>query len=259
MMCSHYYREKVSLRIDTENCNLKFELFDGYDWASTRHVIEVERKAMRRQLQRIRQVLATGQEAPQDVSELSGFAFNSVHLGLPEDTEFSSAAELASAIDISLKNLDNALEGQTEGWQELDDNRPPTATTVERKAGRSLNRASRAGIEFKLLGIHLQYLKPLFPNSSGFDSSLDLSVESLEILDNLPSSTWKTFLKTRPAERSAHRPLKTEPGASRCQIRWFGSSGNASSEASFKASFTVESTALIPLTLILYDSCIFCP
>jgi hypothetical protein len=191
---------------------------------------------MRRQLQRIRQVLAAGQDAPQDFSELSGFAFNSVHLGLPEDAEFSSPAELASAIDVSLKDMDDELEGQAEGWQELDGNRSPTAM-VERKAGKNLKRAARAGIEFKLLGIQLQYVKPLFPNVAGFDASLDLSVEVLEILDNLPSSTWKTFLRTRPAERSSHRPLKSEPGASRCQIRWFGSSQNASSEASFKASF----------------------
>jgi len=231
-----FRRHKCALRIEARNCNLKFELFEGYDWASTIRAIETERKAVRRQLQRIRQVLATGQEPPDDFSGLSSLVFNSIHLGLPEDTAYASPAELATAIESSLEEMGDDLE--TDGWQELDDHHVH-ANTNHKTAAKPLIRSNRVGIEAKMLGIQLQYLRPLSPNMSGFDASLDLSVETLEILDNLPSSTWKTFLKTRPAERPNRRSLRSEPSASRCQIRWFGSGQNESSESSLRVSMSI--------------------
>lgn len=235
-MRAEYSRsQRYALRIEAENCNVKFELFDGYDWETTRRDIEVERKAMRRHLLRIRQLLAAGQVPPKDFSQLSGFAFNSVHLGLPEEAEYASPAELASAIDLSLESLGNDMESESETWQEFEGDRP-TAQGAALRPAKSLKRSQNAGIEFKLLGIQMQYIKPLFANISGYDASLDLSVETLEILDHLPTSTWKTFLRTKPVERPGHKASKHEPSASRCQIRWYDSSQNEGSEASFKVS-----------------------
>jgi autophagy-related protein 2 len=211
---------------------MKLDLYDGYDWETTRRGIEDKRRDMRLKLQSIRELLASGQQPLDELDSLSSFAFNSIYLGLPEDIDYMSPAELADAIDRELNNTKDVPND--EAWQTCVPEANPSNHNSSTHARRHLVRKAQAGIEIRFVGIDLDYRVPLFPRSADLDASLDLVVGTIEVLDHLPTSTWKTFLRTRPAERSTQKSRPNEPGLSRCQIKWFPTSPSIGSEARLK-------------------------
>ena len=218
--------------VTAKGCNLKIDLYDGYDWESTRAHIESKRKEMREKLRSLRELLASGQQPLEGLAGFSDFAFNSIHLGLPEHANYSSPGELAEAIDMELAPDKDSQEGFDDAWQTLEPKAPSTGPLKQATEG--LRRHLRAGMEFRFIGVDINYSVPMVPRAANLDGSIEFAVATIEIIDHLPTSTWKTFLKTRPAERFAKRPRQSDPGLSRCQIKWYPSPQALGSEAIMK-------------------------
>lgn len=188
-------------RVQLQNCSVSIFLHDGYDWQKTRKAIEDEIKAMRRRLEKIRQLLASGQKADASVDMTSSVLFNSVYIGF-EGRDDMDPSQLMAAIDEELMDLD--AESDASSWQTFPDPGPgphPPAHTSSRKVrlrGKRLSRSKRGQIEFSLSGLRadLDIFAPTDPTAS----RLDLTAQSLEILDHIKTSTWKKFLTEMKAD-----------------------------------------------------------
>jgi autophagy-related protein 2 len=191
---------------------VSIHLHEGYDWQKTRKVIREESKAVRRRLQRIRQLVANGQMPDENVDEVSTTLFSSVHLGLPSGAGELSPKELLAAIDDELD--DPETSSQANSWETLPDRPrarptsssppPPHAAQVRPRRPR-LDRSSGPAIEFNLRGVEVQFDK--FGPADEVGSRLDVRGETCEIIDDIKSSTWRKFLsELRLSEGGLLRP-----------------------------------------------------
>ena len=185
-------------RIRLHKCSIGIFLHDGYDWQRTRRVIEDEIKAVRRRLERIRQLLAAGQKADESIEIARSVLFNSVYIGLDQSRENLDSAALLAAIDEELDDL-GAETASGSSWQTAF---PPTgerpAAKKTRLKGRRLTRSKRPQIEISLTGIQgdLDVYGPDDPTAS----RIHFRAKNLEILDHIKSSTWKKFLTEMKAD-----------------------------------------------------------
>jgi autophagy-related protein 2 len=206
------------LRIRLHDTSLNILLYDGYDWVKTRKAIEDEIKTVRRKLERIRQLLASGQQADESIEQTRSVLFNSVYIGLDESKSgpiglgMSMAlgragemnnADLLAAIDEELDEMGNDTASQS-SWQTDFPNaqRPPnptrssTSTVAGKKGtrlrGKRLTRSKKPQIEISLQDIRTSV--DLYDAEDPTASRLHAQVKSLEILDHIKTSTWKKFL-----------------------------------------------------------------
>jgi autophagy-related protein 2 len=123
--------------------------------------------------------------------------FNSVYIGLDQNQDgLDDPAALLAAIDDELE------EGQTEmntqsSWQTLPGG--PVSGGGERKKtsssrlnGKRLTRSKKAQIEINLSGIKADY--DIYEPTHDIASRIHTTIQSLEILDHIKTSTWKKFL-----------------------------------------------------------------
>ncbi|GAA5872746.1 hypothetical protein JCM3774_005049 [Rhodotorula dairenensis] len=217
------------LRARVKNANVTIRLYEGFDWADTRRAIQERAKVVRRRLQKIRQLLASGQTPDSTAEDASVIMFGSVHLGLPAGASEMPPKDLLAAIEQELEDAPDT-DGQSttaasgEAGSQGSTQRGPRATSAKTKAGkrrRSLTRPVSPAIEVNLRGINTSFESydpetPLSRVRIGRDqplpllSRLSLDVTHLEILDNLPSSTWHKFLtELRPSDGGIVRPTET--------------------------------------------------
>lgn len=191
-----YRDQPPSLKLRVRDCDVSILLHDGFDWHSTQKAIEMEVKSVRRRLEKIRQLLASGQTPDESVEQTSTTLFNSVYIGLPRyPTDADASAYLATLGDDDLLNIDFADDtSQTTSFQSVK-GRPggssplPPKTKSKRKR---LTRSRHARIIINLYQLRVA-LETSSPPSS-IASSLRVTVRDLEILDQIKSSTWKKFL-----------------------------------------------------------------
>ncbi|KZT43992.1 hypothetical protein SISSUDRAFT_1057007 [Sistotremastrum suecicum HHB10207 ss-3] len=171
--------------------NISLHLHDGFDWRHTREVIEDESKRIRRRLQRIRQLLAEGQAVDPSVEETHSLLFNSVFLAIDENAENLEHDFLLAAID---EELDGDSDAATESsWQSLKkdhSSKPPALPHPARR--KRLTRSRKSRVEFQLQQLQVKFDK-WEPNSQ-VSSRVLITVNEIEILDHIKTSTWKTFL-----------------------------------------------------------------
>lgn len=183
-----------------QNCAVGVYLHDGYDWQRTRKEIEDEIKAVRRRLERIKQMLATGQKADASMDEAGTMLFNSVYIGLPDhDPDGMDSAQLMAAIDDELEDLGVAETATESSWQPF-----PDAGYVGGKAaatpkkshmrlhGKRLTRSKRAQMEFSLSDLRAEL--DIYAPDDATASRVHVTAGSFEILDHIKTSTWKKFL-----------------------------------------------------------------
>lgn len=185
---------------------------------------------MRRRLQKIRQLLASGQTPDSSAEDASVIMFGSVHLGLPPGASDLPPKDLLAAIDQELEDAPDT-DGQStiaasgEAGAEDTSHRGRRAGAARSKAGNgrgSLTRPTSPAIEINLRGVNTSFesFDPETPHSGRprteadqplpLLSRLSLDVAHLEILDNLPSSTWHKFLtELRPSDGGVVRPTAT--------------------------------------------------
>ncbi|BGP20882.1 autophagy-related protein 2 [Rhodosporidiobolus nylandii] len=220
---------RPKIRFSIANSSIAVHLHEGYDWFATRKALEDEAKAVRRRLEKIRQLLATGQKPDATAADKSTvLMFGSVQLGLAPGTTDLPPQELLAALNEELDGGGSDAVS-TSSWQTLpggdhsvsssSPSRP--APAVVGKARRKLTRSRTFAIEINLRGLDASYeLYPvssapsslyssmLLPTSrSQLASKLAARVDSFDIIDNIKTSTWRKFLtELRPSDGGVVRP-----------------------------------------------------
>ncbi|WWD01656.1 hypothetical protein V866_008601 [Kwoniella sp. B9012] len=201
-------------RIRVNECNIKILLHDGYDWQRTRKAIEDEIRAVRRRLEKIRQLLASGQKADESIDferSTKSVLFNSIYIGLEgkNSSEMNNEA-LIAAIDEELDDLDEAeVESTASSWQTLPSTGVPgggprqsTRKSKIRLKGKRLTRSKKPQIEINLTSLRSSI--DFFPSTSSsqemISSKIEVKVKEMEILDHIKTSTWKKFLMSMKSD-----------------------------------------------------------
>ncbi|MBE3043221.1 hypothetical protein IMZ48_11745, partial [Candidatus Bathyarchaeota archaeon] len=183
--------KRSPLKITIRDVHVIWNLFDGYDWVGTRDVItkaveEVEAKATEERRARGDRPDMYEEELDDEDAVIGDFLFNSIYIGIPANRD---ARELTRAINHDLN--DNATESESIATTTF------TSSTARAAGHRpnkklKLSRSKRHKITFELRGVDVDLIA--FPPGSGeTESSIDVRVKNLDVLDNVPTSTWKKF------------------------------------------------------------------
>ncbi|PNH67432.1 hypothetical protein VD0001_g7821 [Verticillium dahliae] len=179
------------LRVTVRDVHVIWHLFDGYDWARTRDEItrtveEVQTKALER---RKAGPTTYEDEEDDDTAVIGDYLFNSIYIGIPAQYDPRDLAQMVNA-DLN----DNATYTETESVATT------AFTATGTRAGGAprfkkrlrLGRSKHHKISFELQGVNLDLI--VFPPDSGeTQSSIDVRVQTLEVYDMVPTSTWKKF------------------------------------------------------------------
>ncbi|BGP58606.1 autophagy-related protein 2 [Rhodotorula sphaerocarpa] len=217
----------VSTRCVVRNANLNVYLHEGYDWADTRKAILERTRTVRRRLEKIRQLRASGQTPDSSVDEASVVMFGSVQLGLPPGSNDLSPKELLAAID-----------------QELGDGTEVDEQTLAIDA--RPERSTSAAVQLRLHGLSAsldifegsdELSRNTSTRSEAEKSRLDVRVAELEIIDNVKTSTWHKFLsELRPSDGGTLRPSNSPMARAEIKaMRGDRGPGNAPTEFLLKA------------------------
>ena len=180
------------LRVRVRDVHFIWNLYDGYDWQSTRDTIskaieDVQSKATERLARNDKRKSADPEEEEESV--IGDFLFNSIYIGVPANRD---PRELAHQIN---RNLDD-LVSETESYATSTSSGSPSrkGQAPRPRGGRKLRlkRSKYHKMTFELKGVSADVI--VFPPDSGVtQSSLDIRVRDLEIFDHVPTSTWKKF------------------------------------------------------------------
>jgi autophagy-related protein 2 len=208
--------EEVLSRVVVREGDITLFLYEGYDWTTTRKVIEDEIKKMKQRLTRIKQLVASGQTYDPSIDLTNTLLFNSIHVGLDEDVDEMAADALIAAIDEQLVEDNDTVS--VSSWQSLQPassgrpNVPPP-----RLRGRRLTRSRHPSIEFHLSGVFTEAVQ-FAPNDENVSRTF-VTVKDVEILDHVKTSTWRKFLTTL---RSDSRGNIRETGSDMVRIELRG-------------------------------------
>lgn len=179
------------VKVSVRDVHAIWNLFDGYDWTSTRDVIakaveDVEIKATERQSRR--SGMQVYEEEIEDEETIGDFLFNSIYIGIPSNRD---PRELARAINEGLN--DNATETESVATTTVTMNTTRTARRSHPKSKRlRLHRSKHHKITFELQGVNVDMV--MFPEDTVETvSSIDARVQNFDIFDHVPTSTWKKF------------------------------------------------------------------
>lgn len=192
---THPWKAYFPLRVKVRDVHLIWNLHDGYDWPRTRDTISaavkrVEYKAAQRRDRRVSFDLDEDEE-----SVIGDFLFNSIYIGIPAKSEPGGLTKaLAKEFD------DHGSETSYSPSTANDSSRPSSRSRNADFAGPGaraknlrLSRSKTHKLQFELKGVCVDFL--LFPPEAGeTQSSVDVRVRDLEIIDNVPTSTWKKFV-----------------------------------------------------------------
>ncbi|BGP35945.1 autophagy-related protein 2 [Rhodotorula toruloides] len=213
-----------SVRCRLVNSDISIRLHEGYDWAATRKAIEEEAKAVRRRLEKIRQLLASGQAADASAETASVLMFGSVQLGLPPGASELPAKELLAAVNEELDDSPNsdAVSTAASSWQSFPGATSPAAArppapAVVGKLRKRLTRSKAFAIEINLRDLNVSFdsyssslsieASRLLGVGPALSSKIQADVGDFEIIDNIKTSTWRKFLtELRPSEGGVMRP-----------------------------------------------------
>ncbi|RKF60660.1 Autophagy-related protein 2 [Erysiphe neolycopersici] len=179
---SKIYRTPINIRV--RDFHITWNLFDGYDWQSTRDTItkavqEVTSKTIERQ--------ALSQDFDdEDESVIEDFLFNSIYIGVPANRD---PCELTSAINQDLNDNDTDSTATTTISSQY-----TRSSSSKKKATKQLqlHRSKHHKITFDLRGVCVDFIA--FPPGTGeTQSSLNIRIQDFEIFDHIQTSTWKKF------------------------------------------------------------------
>ncbi|GAA6005897.1 hypothetical protein JCM11491_004053 [Sporobolomyces phaffii] len=207
------------IRVRLSDTDISIHLHEGYDWSKTRKAIEDESKAVRRRLEKIRQLLANGQTPDATAENASVLMFGSHHLGLPPGANEMAPKDLLAAIEEELETGgpdDDAVSTAASSWQTFPGGAPRTSSASKKpiaavvgKGRRRLTRSKAFAIEVNVRGLGAKfdtYATDLSPPSALSSTSrpaskIRVDVSSFDIIDNIKTSTWRKFLtEMRPSD-----------------------------------------------------------
>ncbi len=186
---------KSPLKVCVRDVHIIWNLFDGYDWQSTRDVItkavqDVESKAIEKRTRNERRP-TFDQDIEDDETVIGDFLFNSIYIGIPAHRE---PGELLAAVNQEIN--DNATETESIATTSLSAS-PNRQGGVRRSRSKKLrlNRSKHHKITFELRGVCVDFVA--FPPGTGetgeTQSSIDIRVHDFEIFDHVPTSAWRKF------------------------------------------------------------------
>lgn len=233
---------EISLRM--RRSRLSLHLHSGYDWVRTRKMIEEEAKAIRRRLEKIRQLLAEGQKPDDSIEKTNALLFNSVYLGLDDDIEDMDEQGLMAAID---ENLAEEYEtASQESWQSLPIHAPLQRGETKKRRQKTRARSKRAEVEIDVQGLNLEFDK--YTEGEALSSRVLATVQELKILDHMKTSTWENFLTSMRTDSRGNR-RETESNMVRVELKMVRP---VSSLAEEEARLRVSSSRYSILDLILF-------
>jgi autophagy-related protein 2 len=214
-MLINFRLEEVSSRIVVREGDITLFLYEGYDWATTRKVIEDEIKKMKQRLTRIKQLVASGQTYDPSIDTTNTLLFNSIHVGLDQDVDEMASDALIAAIDEQLGEDNDTVS--VSSWQTLQPASSGRPNVPPKLHGRRLTRSRHPSIEFHLSGVFTETVQ--FAPNDEIVSRTFTTVKDVEILDHVKTSTWRKFLT---ALRSDSRGNIRETGSDMVRIELRG-------------------------------------
>ncbi|GBE82158.1 Autophagy-related protein [Sparassis crispa] len=210
--------EETTIAVRVHDCNATLFLYDGYDWARTRRIIEEERKEMRRKLAKIRQLVASGQTPDPSVEETNTLLFNSVYIGLEHNIDELEPGALIAAIDEEL-NEDFETASQS-SWQSLKQQTSTSPVSIRapqvRPRRKGMVRSRGASIELQFLGLNAEV--DHYEPGAALVSRILITITHIEILDHIKTSTWSRFL-TALREDSRGNVRETDSNMVKVELR----------------------------------------
>ncbi|KAI9817195.1 MAG: autophagy- protein 2 [Pycnora praestabilis] len=179
------------LKVRVRDVHVIWNLYDGYDWQSTRNtitkaVLDVESKATEWRARGERRGVVDADKDEDSV--IDDFLFNSIYIGIPANR---NPRELFQQINRNVDDLASETESYTASIASQSPNRHNSSSRNPRKR-LHLTRSQRHKMAFELKGVSIDVV--LFaPNSGETQSSIDIRVRDFEVFDHVPTSTWKKF------------------------------------------------------------------
>lgn len=184
--------DRSPLKVRVRDVHVIWNLFDGYDWQSTRDTIsqavkDIETRAMARR-PKTSSRLSTGAEE-EDESVIGDFLFNSIYIGIPANRD---PRDLTNAINHDIDDLISETGSYATGTTVTATMNRRQSSTAPRPKKLKLNRSKHHKMTFELAGLSSDLV--VFPSGSGeVESSIDIRIKMLEVFDHVPTSTWKKF------------------------------------------------------------------
>ncbi|KAI9806429.1 MAG: autophagy- protein 2 [Piccolia ochrophora] len=179
-------------RVRVRDVHIIWNLYDGYDWQSTRDTVSkavrsLEEKAVERR-GRSEQRNSLNNDDEQE-SVIGDFLFNSIYIGIPANRD---PRDLSGQISRDVDELASESESYapstlpTSPGRELRPCRP-------RRSKLRLHRSKhhKMAIELKGLSVDVVVFRPGMGET---ESSIDVRLRDVEIFDHVPTSTWKKFV-----------------------------------------------------------------
>lgn len=202
------------LRLNVFCQRIIWKLYDGYDWAYTRETItqavkrvEVVANEVHRQLQNEREHVHADFNDREDsaMDPLGGpvvgdLLFNSIYVGIPADQDPSS---LRHAINRNIGMNDDASASTSVTATRCNRSRIMNGTargsSGEHKRQLKLQRSKRDKVSIQVDALKAELvvyetLETVKEEDGTLLNRVNLRVGDLEIIDNVPTSTWKKFL-----------------------------------------------------------------
>ena len=209
-----------SLRVRVHGCDVTVRLFAGYDCQTTRSAVEEEVRRVRRRLHKIKQMLDQGQTPDDSVEEATASLLDSVHIPLPDGAMAGDmeAGAMMQAMDDELGDQSETASSAST-WKQFIPGRPEPQLSSQQKRKRSkLMRSKASMIDVELRGISLEYDQ--YALNDPLASRLLFQSKSMQILDNIKTSTWHTFLtEMAPAHSYLRRNAKDMVKVELVQVR----------------------------------------
>ncbi|GJE87153.1 autophagy-related protein 2 [Phanerochaete sordida] len=230
---SSQYGETV-LKVRAHNVDVTVFLYDGYDWARTRRIIEEETREMKRKLARIRQLLASGQTPDPSVEETNTLLFNSVYIGLEHNVDELDRGALMEAIDQELSDdLETASQSSWQSFKPPQQRSPGGTEGHLKRSRRALTRSKGPNIEFRLQGLDAE--ADNYKADPSLASRILVTIRDAEILDHIKTSTWSKFLTSLRTDARGN-VRETDSNMVRVELRKvYPVQGNTTEEARLRA------------------------
>jgi autophagy-related protein 2 len=184
--------QRSPLTVRIRDVHVIWNLFDGYDWQTTRDTIaqtvkDIETKALARRPRSSRR--AGGANEDDDESVIGDFLFNSIYIGIPANKD---PRELTSAINHDIDDMVSDTSSYATGSTVTAATSRRQSAPAPRQKRLKLNRSRHHKMAFELEGISADFV--VFPPGHGeVESSSDIRVKKIEVFDHVPTSTWKKF------------------------------------------------------------------
>lgn len=187
-----------SLRVRVQGCDVTIRLHAGYDCQTTRTAVDEEARRVRRRLQKIKQMLDQGQTPDDSVEEATASLLDSVHIPLPKGQSLMEAADMLQAMDDELGDQSETASSASTWKQFIPGRSGPIVSQRQRRTRSRLVRSKKSLIDIELKGIMLDY--DLYNPKDALASRILFQSKSVQILDNIKTSTWHTFLTEMASE-----------------------------------------------------------